>query len=235
MADPDQVRFLAHFEGDRDFFLARIEVLAARLEALGQADYRFEVFDHDPDLVRFGMKGQAMGEIRIKQLKRSGDCQLSVSVGRQAWEHQAGQVWKMLYWYCELQGGLKSPRKDGQRSAAVAINLLNSLDRCEIWDLVRRLVPEDQVGLPANEIRRPAGQGSGGESLILDNPLTKREIEILQMTYSGGMSAKMIASRLGIGTRSVEKHLQDACEKIGFSGRNSRAKAGLIAAKNGWI
>jgi DNA-binding NarL/FixJ family response regulator len=67
----------------------------------------------------------------------------------------------------------------------------------------------------------------------LAEPLTRRERQLLTLVLAG-LSSKEIASRLGLKWRTVDKHVENAREKLGVNNRMeavNRARAlGLIAA-----
>jgi DNA-binding NarL/FixJ family response regulator len=64
-----------------------------------------------------------------------------------------------------------------------------------------------------------------------DNPLTKRELEVLTQV-SKGLLNKEIAFVLNISVRTVEFHLKAVFEKTKTQGRT---EASIKAIKNGWI
>lgn len=59
--------------------------------------------------------------------------------------------------------------------------------------------------------------------------LTRREIEVLDRLREG-LSNREIASKLGISTRTVQKHLQRIYAKLGVKGRTAAVVQGV---KNG--
>lgn len=63
------------------------------------------------------------------------------------------------------------------------------------------------------------------------NPLTQREVEILQHVASG-LANKEIALRLGISERTVKNHLSNIMEKLHV---NSRTQAAVYALKSGLV
>jgi NarL family two-component system response regulator YdfI len=64
-----------------------------------------------------------------------------------------------------------------------------------------------------------------------DNPLTERELEVLQVVAEGETN-KGVALQLGITERTVKAHLTSVYNKLGV---DSRAAAIAIAAQNGWV
>jgi NarL family two-component system response regulator YdfI len=64
-----------------------------------------------------------------------------------------------------------------------------------------------------------------------DNPLTERELEVLQAVAEGETN-KGVALQLGITERTVKAHLTSVYNKLGV---DSRAAAIAIAAQNGWV
>lgn len=63
------------------------------------------------------------------------------------------------------------------------------------------------------------------------NPLTQREVEILQHVASG-LANKEIALRLGISERTVKNHLSNIMEKLHV---NSRTQAAVYALRSGLV
>lgn len=76
----------------------------------------------------------------------------------------------------------------------------------------------EAAGQQPPQIRRPAG-------------LTEREVEVIGL-LARGSATKQIASRLGITTKTADRHIQNIYGKIGVS---SRAAAALYAAENGLV
>jgi len=64
-----------------------------------------------------------------------------------------------------------------------------------------------------------------------DAPLSKREIEILQMVAYGG-TTKEVAHDVGISPHTVKTHLERIFEKLGA---NDRAQAVAIAIRRGMV
>lgn len=70
-----------------------------------------------------------------------------------------------------------------------------------------------------------------GGSEVSENPLSKREIEVLKQV-SKGLLSKEVAFILGISTRTVEYHLKSIFTKVNAQ---SRTEAAIKAIKNGWL
>jgi NarL family two-component system response regulator YdfI len=79
-------------------------------------------------------------------------------------------------------------------------------------------------------LARVQRQGQGPET-ARDNPLTERELQVLQVVAQGETN-KGVALQLGITERTVKAHLTSAYNKLGV---DSRAAAIAIAAQNGWV
>ncbi|MFO0706149.1 MAG: helix-turn-helix transcriptional regulator [Nitrospira sp.] len=64
--------------------------------------------------------------------------------------------------------------------------------------------------------------------------LTQREREVLELLTNGD-STRELAQRMGISSRTVQKHLQRIYAKLGVKGRLSAALlvAGAMASRNG--
>lgn len=75
-----------------------------------------------------------------------------------------------------------------------------------------------------------AGQRTRGSRRADDEPLTQREAEIVHLLLTG-MSAKQIASRLGIAVQTVKNHVHNILRKLGVA---SRAELYGWARDRGW-
>ena len=66
---------------------------------------------------------------------------------------------------------------------------------------------------------------------LSDEPLTEREVEVLQLVKEGTRN-RIIAQRLSISEETVKSHMQHIMEKLGAS---DRTQAVAIAARRGFI
>lgn len=73
--------------------------------------------------------------------------------------------------------------------------------------------------------------GGRRSSPATENPLTERELEVLQ-AVARGETNKGVALQLDITERTVKAHLTSVYNKLGV---DSRAAAIAIAAQNGWV
>ncbi len=76
----------------------------------------------------------------------------------------------------------------------------------------------DAAGQPVPRIDRPAG-------------LTEREVEVVRL-LARGLQTKQVARRLGVATKTADRHVQNAYAKIGVS---TRAGATLFAMQHGLL
>ena len=76
-------------------------------------------------------------------------------------------------------------------------------------------------------IRRPPGD-MGEEPF---NPLSPREMEILQL-ITNGMSNKEIATQLGISHQTVKNHITAILHKLGVK---DRTQAAVYTLRRGWV
>jgi DNA-binding NarL/FixJ family response regulator len=86
-------------------------------------------------------------------------------------------------------------------------------------------IPADAILFSAAPSRRP------DDTVALTEPLTPREIEVLELVAEG-LSNKSIADRLGISDQTVKFHLASISGKLGASNRTDAVRravrAGLI-------
>ena len=62
-------------------------------------------------------------------------------------------------------------------------------------------------------------------------PLSGRELEVLELV-AAGLANEQIAARLGLSTRTVERHLSNSYVKLDLSGRSARAAAAAYLARH---
>lgn len=79
-------------------------------------------------------------------------------------------------------------------------------------------------------LRQP-GALEAADSAPLPDPLTGREIEVLQM-MSQGLANKQIGLALGISEHTVKFHLSSLYAKLGVASRTEAVRAG---ARQGWV
>jgi DNA-binding NarL/FixJ family response regulator len=72
---------------------------------------------------------------------------------------------------------------------------------------------------------------SADNDFSLFQPLSDREIEVLERIAAGG-SNKEIADTLGISTQTVKNHISSILRKLSL---NDRTQAVLYALRRGWI
>jgi DNA-binding NarL/FixJ family response regulator len=85
-------------------------------------------------------------------------------------------------------------------------------------DAGQRLTRNAALALALGEPTTPAGQPHNPESA----PLTKREFEVAQLV-AGGLTNKQIGARLFISGRTVENHVRNILNKMGFNTRTQLA------------
>ncbi len=103
----------------------------------------------------------------------------------------------------------------------------------ELEAALRALEEGLSVGAPVL-LRGLLGQASAleaADSAPLPDPLTGREIEVLQM-MSQGLANKQIGLALGISEHTVKFHLSSLYAKLGVASRTEAVRAG---ARRGWV
>jgi DNA-binding NarL/FixJ family response regulator len=83
---------------------------------------------------------------------------------------------------------------------------------------------------PDHGADRQRGRGDAGE--FVDEPLTPREVQVLEL-LAEGLSNKAIAARLGISDQTVKFHIASLSSKLGAANRTDAVRRavrrGLIA------
>ncbi len=99
--------------------------------------------------------------------------------------------------------------------------LVKSASRTELVDAVRATADGQAVftpglaGLVLGEFRRIAGDAGRDEQTPV---ITERETEVLRLVAKG-LSARQIATRLGLSHRTVENHVQSTLRKLQLANR----------------
>ncbi len=107
------------------------------------------------------------------------------------------------------------------------VEFLQSLRRAATGEMVLAGPPTQWVGAIAESIDRRR---------LVETALTEREREVLKVAAEG-LTARQIASRLGVRERTVTTHLARIYSKLGVGGRVAAirlaANAGLVSAGGG--
>lgn len=118
--------------------------------------------------------------------------------------------------------------------AGAAGYMLKDVQGEELVEAVRAVHSGESVLHPAvtHKIlaRLVAGNGQG-ETPDIDEPLTDREHEVLQLA-ARGMANKEIGAELDVSVRTVEAHLSNVFRKLGVG---SRTEATLYGLRRGWF
>ncbi len=69
------------------------------------------------------------------------------------------------------------------------------------------------------------------EALVMENPLSRRELEVLRQTERG-LSTRELAVALGLGEGTVRNYLSEIMSKLSVQ---TRREAVRIARENGWL
>jgi DNA-binding NarL/FixJ family response regulator len=72
----------------------------------------------------------------------------------------------------------------------------------------------------------PAGDNDRSDDLSGTEPLTPRELEVVEL-LAQGLSNKAIAARLGISDQTVKFHVASICGKLGAANRTEAAHRAL--------
>ena len=68
-----------------------------------------------------------------------------------------------------------------------------------------------------------ASDGAASDEEVAPEPLTRREIEVLEL-LAEGLPNKAIAARLGISDQTVKFHVSSICGKLGASNRTAAVR-----------
>lgn len=113
------------------------------------------------------------------------------------------------------------------RAGAVGY-LLKDVDSAQLAEAVRVTARGDSILEPSvaakvlAEFNRAPGQGRLSSSEVLLEPLSEREIEVLQLVTSG-LSNREIAERLFISAGTTKTHIHHLCGKLGVRNRTEAA------------
>jgi DNA-binding CsgD family transcriptional regulator len=87
--------------------------------------------------------------------------------------------------------------------------------------------PDVEAFVVAPDEGAPAPRpGLAGSPEIPDEPLTPRELDVLELVAEG-LSNKAIAARLGISDQTVKFHVASICAKLGVANRTEAVRRAL--------
>ena len=87
-------------------------------------------------------------------------------------------------------------------------------------ELVARLQAHLRVAREMNAAMRSRGEDAAPAAVLLPNPLTQREMDVLQWVACGKTNSD-VAEILGMSPRTVNKHLEHIYEKLGVETRTA--------------
>lgn len=87
-------------------------------------------------------------------------------------------------------------------------------------ELVARLQAHLRVAREMNAVMRARGEGAEPDAALLPNPLTQREMDVLEWV-ARGKTNRDVADILGMSPRTVNKHLEHIYEKLGVETRTA--------------
>lgn len=87
-------------------------------------------------------------------------------------------------------------------------------------ELVARLQAHLRVARELNAVMRARGEDAEPDAALLPNPLTQREMDVLEWV-ARGKTNRDVADILGISPRTVNKHLEHIYEKLGVETRTA--------------
>lgn len=115
------------------------------------------------------------------------------------------------------------------RSVAQGYSYIHPKVTGKLINQLRRMTYLNEVGVVKNkEVRE--GQADYG-TVVKENPLTKRESEVLRL-MAEGKSNKAIGESLGISEKTVKNHVSSILQKMHV---DDRTQAVISAIKYGWV
>lgn len=87
-------------------------------------------------------------------------------------------------------------------------------------ELVARLQAHLRVARELNAVMRARGEDAEPDAALLPNPLTQREMDVLEWV-ARGKTNRDVADILGMSPRTVNKHLEHIYEKLGVETRTA--------------
>ena len=87
-------------------------------------------------------------------------------------------------------------------------------------ELVARLQAHLRVARELNAVMRARGEDAEPDAALLPNPLTQREMDVLEWV-ARGKTNRDVAEILGMSPRTVNKHLEHIYEKLGVETRTA--------------
>jgi NarL family two-component system response regulator YdfI len=84
----------------------------------------------------------------------------------------------------------------------------------------------DAFLLAPDEVTTPARPALADRPEVPDEPLTPRELDVLELVAEG-LSNKAIAARLGISDQTVKFHVASICGKLGVANRTEAVRRAL--------
>ena len=86
--------------------------------------------------------------------------------------------------------------------------------------LVARVQAHLRVARELNAVMRARGEDAEPDAALLPNPLTQREMDVLEWV-ARGKTNRDVADILGMSPRTVNKHLEHIYEKLGVETRTA--------------
>lgn len=99
-------------------------------------------------------------------------------------------------------------------------------------ELVARLQAHLRVAREMNAAMRSRGEDAAPAAVLLPNPLTQREMDVLQWVACGKTN-RDVAEILGMSPRTVNKHLEHVFEKLGVETRTAAANLAMGKMRGG--
>jgi DNA-binding NarL/FixJ family response regulator len=196
----------------RAYILARLAAEQDRLRSLVAS----------PDIVVVGQGDslEAMAGMRPDVAIVSSDGVLAGARGRRlpplvVWTDDVGAPARVRSWGLASWGVVGRRAPSVQLQAAV-LAVANGL--C--------VVPPDSVSSPSADATFERGQDQGADGTELQEPLTARERDVLEIA-SRGLSNREVGAALGISEHTVKFHLAAIFAKLGVSTRTAAVRRGL--------